>query len=229
MGLDRGRQCGHRLVSSPVFLVRGHTQVAHGEDVPVQPRHDAQHRQVGVAFHGLADNGFVPGGGDLVEDHPGKAQARLKGLAAEHQRSHGAGGLGAVDHQQHRQVEEQGQFRGGVLARHAHSVVEAAVALDHRKGAVRQVTLEGGDDGLWRHQVRVEVVAGSARGLAQPAGVDIVRPFFEGDHAVLAAAQGGDQPHRDHGFARPAAQTGKHNTLYCLLLHDPFPVRDDPW
>ena len=228
MGLDRGGQRGHRLVRGRVFLVRGHAQVAHGEDVPVQPRHDAQHRQVGVALHRLADNGFVPGRGDLVEDHAGETQARVECLAAEHQRGHGAGGLGAVDHQEHRQVEQQSQFRGGVLARHAHPVVEAAIALDHGKGAVLQVRLEGGDHGLGRHQVGIEVVAGPARSLAQPAGVDVVRPLLERDHAAPPFGQGADQAHRDHGLARPAAQAGEHHALHCFLLHEPFPVQAEP-
>ena len=69
---------------------------------------------------------------------------------------------------------------------------------------------------------------GPARGLAQPAGVDVVRPLLERDHAAPPFGQGADQAHRDHGLARPAAQAGEHHALHCFLLHEPFPVQAEP-
>ena len=102
---------------------------------------------------------------------------------------------GAVDHQQHRQIEQLGQFGGGKFAAGVNADEDAPVAFDHGVIAAVDVALKGGDNGRRRHQIGIKVVTGLAGSLAHPAGVDVIRSLFERGHAPAPIFQGGYQAH----------------------------------
>ena len=102
----------HRLLRACVLLMRSHAQMPHGKDVPAQLGNDPQNRHVDTC-QGLADDLFLPGVRHLIQQHARELEPRLEVPAAQGQRRHGAGRLGAVHHQEHRQVQEDGQFGRG--------------------------------------------------------------------------------------------------------------------
>jgi hypothetical protein len=74
----------------------------------------------------------VSGAGHLVEDHAGQIHLGIEVLTAQDQGGRGAGGHGAIHHQDHRGPQELGQLRGAVGSLGVEAVKKAAVALDQQ-------------------------------------------------------------------------------------------------
>ena len=153
--------------------------MTHREDIPVHPGNGANHRHPGIFLDRLGDQPPLPLGGDLIEHHPANLDPGLELDAAEHHRRHGAGGLGAVHHQQHRHTESDRQFRGRVAAIGGHSVIETTIALEQRNLRPMRMMEKRFTQLRLSHQVGVEIVALAPGGELHPAGIDIVRPLLE--------------------------------------------------
>ena len=59
-------------------------------------------RDAGVRLDAAGQYRLMPLAGHAIQDHAADAHRRIKGGDAAHYRRHGAGGLGAVDAQDHR-------------------------------------------------------------------------------------------------------------------------------
>ena len=70
-----------------------------------------------------------------------------------------------------------------------------------------------------RGQNRVEVIAGTTRGLAMEHGVDVVRPYLKGLHAGGCLREGRQQGQGNRGFAHAAALPRNHQAARNRCTH----------
>ena len=188
--------------------------MAHREDVPLQAGDRTEDRHPGIALDRLGDQQALPLGGDLVENDAADIETLVEFQTAEDHRRHGAGGLGAVDHQQDRQTQGNGQVGGGIAAVGGHAVIEPAVALENHHVGPPGMPLQGTVQGLVAHQKGIEIVAAAAGRQLQPAGIDIVGPLLEGHHHSALAGEGRGQTDRDHALSRAPGKSGHHQSFW---------------
>lgn len=164
--------------------------------------HRAQHRNAGIMGDHLAQFLFVPRTADLVEDHPGDAQASVEIAIAQQKRGDAAGHARGIDHQHHRRIQPMGQTGGGIGALEVDSVEQALVALDQAEIGVQAGAVEQGADFLGRLGVEIQVAALPPAGGAQPQRVDIIGALLERLHPQSPCRQGGGQADAHRGLAR---------------------------
>jgi len=132
------------------------------------PGERAQHGRRAVAGDSLRHGAAVALAGDLVQHDAGRGKLRIEGFAPAHKGRYRAARLGAVDHEQKRNVEKLHQLRKARRAFCVKPVEQAAVSLDHGpvgagiRVAIRTEVL------LVFKKVEVEVVAGDPRRGGEP-------------------------------------------------------------
>ena len=189
-------------------LLGGHQpHVAFGKDLALEARDGPQHRNAAVGFDGLADDGFVAGTGDLVEDDAPDGHLGVEVLAAQHHGGGGAGPHGAVHHQHHRGGQKLGQLRGAIGALGVEAVVEAPVAFDQDGIRLGGMTGHRSQNLVPLHEEGVQIMAGASSRQAVPGRVDIVGPFFKGHDSTALVPPGGQKPQRQGGLAGPAPKS----------------------
>ena len=190
------------------MLLGGHqSHVALGKDFTLEARNGPQHRDAAISLDGLADDGFVAGSGDLVEDDAPDGHLGVEVLTAQHHRGGGAGPHGTVHHQHHRSGQKLGQLRGAVSTLGVEAVVEAPVAFDEEGIRLGAISGHRSQNLVPLHEEGVQIVAGASRRQAVPGRVDIVGSLFKGHDSTALVPPGGQKSQRQGGLAGPAPES----------------------
>ena len=165
------------------------------------------HREVGRDLDRLFEQMVVSGPANFVEEHSDDPQIRIKPrIARDHGRSrtgHGA----PINDQQHRRVQQLGQFCGapGFADRRA-PVEQAHDALDDRDVRIGRRPEEHLPADFRPEHPAVEI-AGQPTGHGRMmAGINEVRPHLEGLHPAAPRFQGRQERQRHGGFPDAAVR-----------------------
>ena len=92
--------------------------------------HSTQDGKVAVVFNACAQDLFMPGTGNPIEDHPFDIDSGVELHAAQNRCGHGAGRLGAIDTQHNRRLQKFGKLRRTGAPLDVNAVVKTPVALN---------------------------------------------------------------------------------------------------
>ena len=170
-----------RLLLRLVLLVAGHeAQVTLGDLDLAFAIDQAQDGEIRVVLNDPAQVAFVAVAANPVKDDPGDIQGRIEGLVAEQQGRHAPGHTLGIHDQDDRCLELLGQFRVAVAALEIHGIEEARRCPRSTPTSAPPISArEGLADLVPGHGVEIQIQASIARRLAEPEGVDIVRPLLE--------------------------------------------------
>ena len=182
-----------------------------------QSRQCAEYCQIGVFFDGAAQDALMTGRGRLAQDNAGNGRFRLEMLQTREQRRRGPGHLGTVKADDNRAAQSAGQTGGGAGTLRVQPVIQAAIAFQQRQqrrlrgepaARSRYAEQEIPAQLLRRQKIRIEIAGRASGSQREPGGVNIVRPFLEGDNFPAGRAQGSRQTEREQRFAAAAGNGG---------------------
>ena len=188
-----------------MLLKGGDSEMTLGENIFSKLRHCPEHLDTCIMLHGPSDDTLVPGPGNPVQDDSADINSLIHHPAAKDKRCHGSGGLGAVDHKQHRELKTYCQLCRTVGAFDIHPVKQSAIAFDHHNLSVLCMTRKGCLKRFRTHEIGIKIIAGPAGCQMHPAGIDIVRAFLKRHDTSALLYKGRNQADRNHALSRTAA------------------------
>ena len=209
---DLGGQPFHGRVRIGPFLHGNQTEMPRGRfdgGITWQHPQDRQPHSLQGGQHLLA----MPRGGHLVDDHPREVQGGVVLGQAQRDRRHGTRGVGSIQAQHYRSVNECGDVRRRPEPVGTELPVEQAHhTLDHGDlGSPGTVGQQGRHPAL-PHQERIQVAPHPSRGERVVTRVDEIGTHLETLDRHPAGGQRRDDPGSDGGFALPRGGCGNDET-----------------